>query len=599
MVEGVTTGAHQAFSAVTKTDLIKEVFIEPIRNVIVIDDEFPSLDQLLDTNKNDQQDDWKDADIARVRDILKFARSKDRPWLVDVHDPRRIKPSSERNIAPHLDHSDLMVLDYHLEGEAMGGRASLDILRRLALNGHHNLVIVYTGGYENDIERVCSEIALGLIHKDDELASPNHHIAEISAAIEEWEDENPKVFEELVAQVPEAVYFQVRSEFGTNYGKFLSMPESNYLKTLIRGRKINVGNLVKWLFLQRQNDLAPRLCEASVGEIVRGTTGAAQWLRTDRLFAIVVSKKNQPGEFESILTEALLDSYPSPHNLLLARMRTCIDEEGAQAQNAVLADRDVQAAWLSDFLATNPADEGSAVMSAVQRHWDALGDHIRENLVDFSKKVRSAFKEAAQDEVFERCGLSQKDLELPSTILNYNRFISTKRFDRGHLTTGHAFRIDDSYWICLSPACDLVPGQKTSGWNKRLGNAIPFIAFRLWKIDGETATKIASTNNFVFLKNDGVTEAYSIYPEGMLGGRNPEWEQMFADDLGRFHENSRLGVFVTSEEDGRLSTSVRQAVVVAQLRPEYALNLLQRVGAFLFRPGLGMHFKNRVVPATN
>jgi hypothetical protein len=65
----------------------------------------------------------------------------------------------------------------------------------------------------------------------------------------------------------------------------------------------------------------------------------------------------------------------------------------------------------------------------------------------------------------------------------------------------------------------------------------------------------------------------------------------YARNDGRFHEENKLTLCNISEKDGDLVSSWSEASVVAQLRSEYALNLLQSIGGQLSRPGLGMNFK--------
>ncbi|MDD2661099.1 MAG: response regulator receiver domain [Methylococcales bacterium] len=146
-------------------DLIREVYIDPIRTVVVIDDEFPSLDGLIAKElKEEGAWDGKRDDANKVKEILQFCRKKENAWLVDVHDGK-----NDEIIAPHLIHSDLMILDFHLNDD--GGKA-IKILKKLAESNHFNMVIVYTNGDPQaggDIETVVRDIALGMTYYDEGL----------------------------------------------------------------------------------------------------------------------------------------------------------------------------------------------------------------------------------------------------------------------------------------------------------------------------------------------------------------------------------------------------------------------------------------------
>ncbi|HUY04338.1 MAG TPA: hypothetical protein VMV33_13730, partial [Rhodocyclaceae bacterium] len=69
---------------------------------------------------------------------------------------------------------------------------------------------------------------------------------------------------------------------------------------------------------------------------------------------------------------------------------------------------------------------------------------------------------------------------------------------------------------------------------------------------------------------------------------NPRWEQMFAKNSGVFEDlDRRLTIAdLSASGNGELAAASTTGQVVAQLRYEYALNLLQRLGTNLSRIGL-------------
>ena len=139
-------------------ELIQEAFIDPIRTVIVVDDQFPSLDGMIAKEvaedpqkdadpKEPEKKPWSREDFDKVQEILKVCRDDSRRWFVDIHDAHTISVEEEKRFAPHLHHSDLMILDYHLEGDDGGGTKAIEILRLLMENDHFNMIVVYTQGY--------------------------------------------------------------------------------------------------------------------------------------------------------------------------------------------------------------------------------------------------------------------------------------------------------------------------------------------------------------------------------------------------------------------------------------------------------------------
>jgi hypothetical protein len=116
---------------------------------------------------------------------------------------------------------------------------------------------------------------------------------------------------------------------------------------------------------------------------------------------------------------------------------------------------------------------------------------------------------------------------------------------------------------------------------------MPFTAVKLEKADQGKAIQRANSNSYVFFRNQGVIEAYTFYPSADTF-LNPAWEQMFAANQGRFAAETRsVDIWrVSGSADALSITGPNRAVVVAQLRYEYALNLLQRLGNALSRVGL-------------
>lgn len=582
--------------------IIRKVFIDPIRTVIVVDDEYPTLDSLSAKEVGDDSAGWngnKD-EVQRVRKLLEFARKRPKPWLVDVHDGRKIPTDAEGGIATHLDHSDLLVLDYHLDGKEESGDAAIDILRKLSCSDHFNLVIVYTKGYAGDFDRIIREIALGLTHSDPALSFLDGELQSLTSNLDQWEDQEDGIISKLEAQISEDTYLRIRTEHVDRFDCVLGWPEGEFIRQSFKAKPkevlLDMKSLTKWLIFKKQERLARQFSAADLGGVQVGRAGDINWIRTGKLFITVLSKACAPNLFESKLTDAIKTSFPSPHRLLLTRMRTEIDQHGLVAEAAILGNRHIQAEWLNDFLKTGTADPRSVIHNSVSRHWEALGDELGQTLGDFAEELHDYFSPLGIVEVMKRCGLNKADIGTDESLKQFNSFSSTKPIDRSHLTTGHVLRAnaidvgtEPSFWICLSPACDMVPDQKAY---PGLSDCIPFVAVRLHKVSDSNALSKATDNIFLFLDIDGEIETYSIYKDGSVTA-NPEWEQKFVRNKGRFGAGNGLTLGSILEKDEELTAVWVDASVVAQLRSEYALNLLQRIGALLSRPGLGMNFRGR------
>ena len=212
----------------------------------------------------------------------------------------------------------------------------------------------------------------------------------------------------------------------------------------------------------------------------------------------------------------------------------------------------------------------------------------------FAIDICEYFRKADQALIRKRYMPSGLSREVQAAHLNY--YYSAKPIDSRHLTTGQVFELVEPstpdkkvYWICLSPACDLVPGQKDGGLRKRLGAVMPFLAVQLEPAKISVALENINHNRFVFVQIGEAIEAFQF--TGAQGSSLPIWEQMFANDAGRFvdsneSEQRTLVIQRMLDDNGTLVLKPYDAKVVCQLRYEYALNLLQRLGHALSRIGL-------------
>lgn len=593
MNESVEVKSEIAFPPGIYDRLIEQAYIDPIRTVIVVDDEFPSLDSLIEKELNGTRP-WNgnEGDARKVSEILKYCRNRDRPWLVDVHDGREVSIRGEERIAPYLHHSDLMILDYHLNGDAGTGDHAIGILRDLAKNDHFNMVIVYTKGESDAIGNVFREIAISLMDNNPEWSFiPDRPKETLKEAITDWEDIDPDIESKLMEFIDDQTYLDVRKT--NSCRQLLDMPTWDLIADLLTSapKKLPAQLWAKWLIAKKHESLSQRLSSTDLGDVSWVRSSDLNWLRTDRLFVTVISKNNAADILPGMLKTAIINWCPSPHQLLMARMRAQMNEHGVLAESGVLRDRFLQAGWMQQLFGESCIDRKQNLKNTVDRHWEALGDHLRSNIDEYAGELSSHLDELGEKEVFKRffshINLSKENEKI---LKRLNTYACLKaRFEQSHLMTGHILKIGDDLWACLTPACDLVPGQKKTGWYGRLGDYLPFKAVLLHKVSDELALSQANQNIFVFIPTENNTDCYSFCPSGETHS-NPHWEQFFAKNGGRFNDtegNFSVGRLI--ESNNTLSFSDSPAKVRCQLRYEYALNLLQRLGHNLSRVGLDYH----------
>lgn len=586
-----------AATSIEYRDLIKEVYIDPIRTVVVIDDEFPTLDGLIAEKwYGEKERGGTEENAEKVRNILNTCRHEDRRWLVDIHDGRKISPDD----ASHLHQSDLMILDYHLEGNNGNGDKAIDILRELAANDHFNMVIVYTKGYGNDagdINRVIKEIALGLTSNNVDLVLNHQSLNKVTEYLEEWENEEEGITNKLKATIDENAYLAVNHQLKIDWKINKKKPEFQEAVALFEKNTNKPANLkdslfLRWLIHEQQKKLEKKLSSNNLGHVgFCYSENGINWIRTSRLFITVIHKEHDnPNSLPAKLVDALNHWQPEPHRLLMAKMRAALDTRSALAEDEVLNNSSLQTAWFEELLIEDSLQRRLNVNKTIARHWEGLGGSIQVQVTDFASKVTKYLCDLNPDEAYKLHCPDSSNSDRIQILAAANCYHCTKTIEGNHLTTGHVLKIGTEFWLCLSPACDLEPGQE-KGWLKNLKPNMPFKAVRLYEEDKlENALYSVTYGNHLFLKIDSKIKAFSFLPSDSAFS-NPRWEQMFVINQGVFaNDDKNISIRRVGADQEQLIVLETSAQVVAHLRYEYALNLLQRLAVSLSRVGLSFQF---------
>ncbi|TQQ44291.1 hypothetical protein FLL65_18010, partial [Vibrio cholerae] len=182
------------------TPFLKKAYIDPIRTVTVIDDEYPTLDELVILGNAGFDED----DLVRLSDIIDVSRKNEFNWLLDVYNGKEESINSG-SITSRLNHSDLLILDYHLDGNDDGYcKKSIDIVKNLSSNRHFNLVAVHTKGYDNSkgaVNDVFIDIVISLQAKPKFLNISPEKIASIEEQLDDWNFEHDDISQEIVDSI--------------------------------------------------------------------------------------------------------------------------------------------------------------------------------------------------------------------------------------------------------------------------------------------------------------------------------------------------------------------------------------------------------------
>jgi hypothetical protein len=185
--------------------------------------------------------------------------------------------------------------------------------------------------------------------------------------------------------------------------------------------------------------------------------------------------------------------------------------------------------------------------------------------------------------------------------------------------------MNNKYWLCLTPICDLVPGQKAADYKNgqeldETSGYMPLTLVQLYDAKSawiqtrdsmvkalgveeanlpklskaeelEQILSYATRNNLMFVKLDSESNdiSYLSFTVGIDGKANPKAVDYLAGNNGIFDKAEKtLELYYTSVVDGGNEPVIEksEAKVVAELRYEYALNLLGRLGFAKARVGL-------------
>ena len=585
---------------VTFSDLVKQAFIDPIRSVLIIDDQYPTWEQVFGEEGYDASDAKRWTPKNKILKVVKQFRQMSPALTVDIHDGQH-----NEEIGNYLHQSDLLVLDYQLEKNEPHGVRAAQIVADLLNNNHFNLVVIHTaiGDLIDPFNTILMSLLTPLKISDDRAAEGVNLVEALEDAGEErFED----VFEDLKKALNATAYIALQG-FERNGRERADCMKSSPEFANFRAIADEAGwdddqrlKVLEWGMSSHDKKVASY--EASSRDLRWSKPGNRRkpWIRTNGGFIAFADKKNT--QLLKILQTAIEDWRPSPSRLMSAHIRTEISQKGAGAEHHALSDKHAYWHYYKELreVPLDPSLEAiqnrrkNLLESHVARHTERLLDQISNKAVDFGMQVLRADPSEANP---KRPGFSRHyainssvKAERIKARAHYNAHISTKQLSGWHLNPGHIFKIKKEMWVCLSPSCDLVPFQKASiaVLNSREASVKPFVAAKLTPWQTYTSSEVNS-NTLIFLKEDDVIKTYTVYPRGGQFG-SPIWRLFMAADFGKFvieeDHTAKLSLSYLFSKEKQMQVKEVDAKLVGQLRYEYALNLIQKLGIEFTRIGL-------------
>lgn len=570
-------------------DLIKEVYIDPIRSAVLIDDDFPTLDDYINGKV-------ESIDTQILTSLLKTCRGAPHRWLVDVHNGKEQMEVDANLQHKHLHHSDLMILDYHLDGDDTNQKA-MKILRSLASNNYFNMVVVYTKGTSEELQARVLEIVHGLTFNSYGIGVPS-----VPEAISAWETDDEDIVTNLKRELNTPLFLRLMQEHDIDRFDWKDRAEFGSLTKIFTDRQkeiqksIDSNAILNWLVKDRINSHTNSLSTSDLGKVefcVHSSSNSPNWIRTNNLFVTVISKSTNASEIPKMLLNALAASDPSPHRLLMAKMRNCLDDSGVIAEAAIIRKGNIHAGLLWQMLHAKPNDLPWKLQETIERHWEQLATEIENEIhiygMQLFKTVQSEHAEDKNTGINKYTKINLNQSAGKTSVTNeLNSFICSRKPSGLHLMPGQIFCVpsednNKTHWICLSPACDLVPAQNKGKWREK--GIMQFTAVKLWPITNTPDSEKINTNEYLFVEVSGeiLCFCYIRAPR-----ENPVSEQFFAIKNGLIVEKKIQFLSINEYDDlnGKMESKLHEAEIVSQLRYEYAINLMQKLGSNLTRVGL-------------
>lgn len=603
-------------SQMTFSNLVQEAFIEPLRSVLIIDDQYPTWDEILNDQLEEAAKDkalslrssgksWKVDPTGPIKVINQF-RSQKRGFVIDIHD------HSDTKSADHLHQSDLLVLDYNLEGSqsGLGGTLARGVLQSVLANKHFNLVIVHTD--EKSLDDVMFECLLStmtsctsqfggrvdsdLIHLDEKL--------DILETEEKFSrnllNEKFGVIEYLKLRHPSTDTKQIIRLFKNSEG-LLGVLGAWGAEIGLNGRELNT--FYYWAIREFEKPKLEMFAQEAFEGLTWNSSKGCIWMRTVRGFVTFVAKG--PNNLIETLQSALENWKPTPSRLISAKYRHELSSVGVEAEDRTLQKKHVFAHFYKHFCSpvglnlTNDEQDRLRIAKLkgyVSRQSEAISFLIEDEVINFGEKIRRIDNDTTGG-FGAHYGVDltgENNPEVSKAVAHYNSYVSTLPLKDGddQLDSGHIFKWNNEWWVCATPACDLQPGQNTTAFVGSSTTQRPF-----------TALKLLLITNLQTLTNDHINSGLFCFVEQTpgevicLGLENVEasnsitngkatWRTFIASEKGLI-ANNQMQMIVPKFENDKLVLGDGTAEIIAKLRYEYALNYIQKVGSSVTRIGLG------------
>ena len=461
-------------------ELIQEVYIDPIKSVLFIDDKFPTYAETIQGPRREQvaldggslklKDDAQyqnpfenepkvavalvaeaaTPDVERVLQLTKSCRACG--YIFDVENSAEVALATESEES-FINKADFVVLDFILDDKADSGKDALSVIDHLNSTKRFNMVVVYTN---NDPYEVAQEIAYFLRGKS------------VTAT-----------FGSKARKLSEMIPHALITEFFIRYLSGGLAPLDNWYMAQGLPGSPN-GKDIESVFEAYADRRFPHT-PVRKESFLRGCGTTAKdipWICGKGVFIAVVRKDRASATIKTlleILRDCLTTFVPSPISMLIHKSINTLKEGGTAILEQAFGDKETRAALLyraltAEFQAVSVEKMKELRFGDLMRKaLSALSFEVQRRTSDFGHRLLSHCTSSCAGEnhiniatKLEKCGCEDER----QLFLKVNAALCCQPLETGHMTTGMIFRQKNKpshIWICATPACDLVPGRTRRG----------------------------------------------------------------------------------------------------------------------------------------
>ena len=390
--------------------VVEEEYIKPIRSVLIVDDDYPSYEQLLETSNAPNVP--KEADLPvrkqttdggqqkkaiviadRIKAITGRLRGPNHSRLLDICND--IDGNGGGDLVGHLHQSDLLILDYHLDDD---GRKANAALRKILDNDHFNLVVVHSTALEaENFKSVLKAVTKKAKAFNTKAVTQSAEIVLFEAIqVDLAYEEAAKDFIGLPA------YIEARTNWDEAKKKFLAGEQPftavhGFCKERNLDRNQSIGFL-RWR-LDLVND---GFCGAKDLKDFTWSMENCFWIACKEGFLTFVQKADgEDQDVEERLIVALLHWKPTPSQLLISKLRSQIDEVGIVAEMNSLTEKYVHAQWFSQILGSDGPARKSLIDRTTKHYADQIHELIAEPTIKYAERVCDIYWDAGRKTDFD------------------------------------------------------------------------------------------------------------------------------------------------------------------------------------------------------